>query len=152
MEVHRIIIFVVVKISLFLKKTWVCYIPWQNGLAKPRERNWIQFCNPYISATGWCKHLIFQIYIIWSNNIHSLKCQRSTTLGCKDIAIKKFEFVAKTQFLWMRFWDLKMSLVYFHGGVTTKYFLIIFTIEYLVFTNITNSVCFTLFVEFYLFK
>ena len=37
--------------------------------------------------------------IIWSNNIHTLKYQRSITLGCKDIAIRKFEFVAKTQFL-----------------------------------------------------
>ena len=33
-----------------------------------------------------------------SNNL-SLKYQRFTPSGCKDIGIKKFEFVAKTQFL-----------------------------------------------------
>ena len=30
--------------------------------------------------------------------MHSLKYQRSTTLGCKDVRIKKSEFAAKTQF------------------------------------------------------
>ena len=34
-----------------------------------------------------------------SNNI-SLKYQRLTTLGSKDIGIRKSEFVAKSQFLW----------------------------------------------------
>ena len=33
-----------------------------------------------------------------SNNV-SLKYQRPTLSGCKDIGIGKFEFVAKTQFL-----------------------------------------------------
>ena len=33
-----------------------------------------------------------------SNNL-SLKYQRFATSGCKDIRIRKFEFVAKTQFL-----------------------------------------------------
>ena len=32
--------------------------------------------------------------------IHSLKYLRSMALGCKDIGIRKFEFVAKTQILW----------------------------------------------------
>ena len=35
---------------------------------------------------------------VGSNNL-SLKCQRFTPTGCKDIGIKKFEFVAETQFL-----------------------------------------------------
>jgi len=35
-----------------------------------------------------------------TNTIHSLKCLRSTTLGSKEIGIKKSEFVAKTQFIW----------------------------------------------------
>ena len=34
-----------------------------------------------------------------SNNL-SLKCQRCTPFGCKDIGIGIFDFVAKTQFLW----------------------------------------------------
>ena len=53
----------------------------------------LKFSNPYIFTTGWRRPLIFQTYIIWSNRIHSLKYLRSTTLGCKDIRIRKFEFV-----------------------------------------------------------
>ena len=34
--------------------------------------------------------------------MYSLKYLRSTTLGCKDRGIIKFEFVAKTQFLYSR--------------------------------------------------
>ena len=59
------------------------------------------FCNPYIFATWLYKPLIFQTHIIWSNSIHSLKFQRSTTLGCSDIEIRKSEFVAKAQFLYL---------------------------------------------------
>ena len=64
--------------------------------------NKLQLSNPHISATEWCKPLIFQTYIIWSNRNHSLKYQRYTTFGCKDIEIRKFEFVAKTQFLFFK--------------------------------------------------
>ena len=32
----------------------------------------------------------------------SLKYHRFTASGCKDIEIRKFEFVAKTQFLWIK--------------------------------------------------
>ena len=34
-----------------------------------------------------------------SNNL-SLKCQRCTPFGCKDIGIGIFDFVTKTQILW----------------------------------------------------
>ena len=60
----------------------------------------LKCCNPYILAICWCKLIKFQTLIIWSNIIYSLKCLRSTTLGCKDIRIGKSEFVAKTQFLY----------------------------------------------------
>ena len=43
----------------------------------------LRFVKPNISATGWCKTLIFQTQIMWSTRIHSLKYLRSTTLGCK---------------------------------------------------------------------
>ena len=56
----------------------------------------LKFSNPYIFTTGRRRPLIFQTYI---NRILSLKYLRSTTLGCKDIRIRKFEFVTKTQFL-----------------------------------------------------
>ena len=52
-----------------------------------------------IFATWWCKPLIFQILIILSLSINSLKYLRSTKLGYKDIEIRKSEFVAKTQLL-----------------------------------------------------
>ena len=55
--------------------------------------------NPFISATQWCKPLIFQTTTIWYNRIHSLKYIRSTTSGRKDFGVIKSEFAAKTQFL-----------------------------------------------------
>ena len=36
---------------------------------------------------------------MWCNIIHRLKYLRSTTLGCRDIGIRKSEFVSKTQLL-----------------------------------------------------
>ena len=53
-----------------------------------------KFSNPNIFATWWCKHLIFQTLINWSNRNHSLNLS-STKLGCKNIRIWKSEFVAK---------------------------------------------------------
>ena len=43
---------------------------------------------------------IFQTIINWSKMIDSLKCLRSPTLKCKEIGIRKSEFVTKTQFLY----------------------------------------------------
>ena len=43
--------------------------------------------NPYIIATWWCKPLILDL----------TEYLRSTTLVCKDIGIRKSEFVVKTQ-------------------------------------------------------
>ena len=34
------------------------------------------------------------------DQILEMKYQRLTPFGCKDIGIKKFEFLAETQFLW----------------------------------------------------
>ena len=62
----------------------------------------IKLLNPYIFAAWWCKPLIFQTLIIWSNRIHILKYLRFTTFGCSDLGIWKSEFVAKTQFLELR--------------------------------------------------
>ena len=57
----------------------------------------LKFFNSYISATWWCKLLIFQTLVIYSNLY-----LRTTTLGCTDIGIWKSEFVATTQFLFKR--------------------------------------------------
>ena len=61
--------------------------------------NEIKYLNLNIFRTRFCKPLIFQTQISWSNRIHSLKYLRSATFGSKDIVIKKSEFAAKTQFL-----------------------------------------------------
>ena len=63
-------------------------------------RHKIQFSNPYIFTTWFCKPLIFKTKNIWSNRIQSLKFKRSTTSGCRAIGIVKSKSVAKTQFLW----------------------------------------------------
>ena len=53
-------------------------------------------------------------------SIYSLKYQGSTTLGCKDIGIRKSEFVAKTQFLcWSRIaWELNNDK--YHDTIVTQ--------------------------------
>ena len=43
--------------------------------------------------------LIFKIKNYDRSNSLSLKYQRFTPSGCKDIGIRKFEFVAKTHFI-----------------------------------------------------
>ena len=66
----------------------------------------LNFCHklkssdPNFFATWWCKPMIFQTQIILSISINSLKYLRSTTLGYKDIGIRKSDFVAKTQLLY----------------------------------------------------
>ena len=57
--------------------------------------------NTQTFLTWWCMPLIFHIQNIWSNKIHSFKYLRSPTFGSKDIVIRKSEFVAKTQFLYL---------------------------------------------------
>ena len=44
--------------------------------------------------------LIFQTQIIQPNRFNSLKYQKSTILGFKDLWIRKSEFLTKTQFLY----------------------------------------------------
>ena len=52
--------------------------------------------------------------LILSNNL-SLKHQRFTLSGCKDIKIRKFDFVAKTQFLNLRLPSLKIHVKNVHN-------------------------------------
>ena len=59
------------------------------------------FSNPNIFGTHCRKPLIFQTYIFRSNKSHSLKFQIFTKLESKDIGIRKLEFVAKSQFLYI---------------------------------------------------
>ena len=53
----------------------------------------LKFSNPYIFATQCNRDLILQT--MKSNN-YSLKYQRFTPLGCKDIGLRKHELETKT--------------------------------------------------------
>ena len=65
--------------------------------------------NTDIFATRCCRPLIFQtMFFVRSNNL-SLKYQRFTPLGYKDIGLRTFKFVAKTQFLWGLILDLSIK-------------------------------------------
>ena len=69
---------------------------WKKNLIETKELSFYQklkLSNPFIFTIWWCKPLIFQTYIIWSNRIHCLKYQRSKTLGSKDIEIRKIRRV-----------------------------------------------------------
>jgi len=52
--------------------------------------------------------------LILSNNL-SLKHQRFTLSGCKDIKIRKFDFVAKTQFLNLQLPSLEIHVKNVHN-------------------------------------
>ena len=64
----------------------------------------LKFFNPNIFAAQRRRPQIFQtLNSVRSNNV-SLKYQRPTPSGCKDIGIRIFEFVAKTQFLYTKWY------------------------------------------------
>ena len=55
------------------------------------------FSNPNIFAMRGCRPLIFQTINFVRSNMLSLKYQRFTLWGCKDIGLRKCVLVAKTQ-------------------------------------------------------
>ena len=59
--------------------------------------------RPYIFATQCRRPLIFQFMNSVRANSLSLKCQSFTPSGYKDIGIRTFEFVAKSEFLYAYF-------------------------------------------------
>ena len=65
------------------------------------NRNWVFATNSdfLIPISLQPDGVNLQYFKLSSNRIHSLKYQRSPTLNCKDIGIRKSGFVAKTQFL-----------------------------------------------------
>ena len=62
------------------------------------------FSNPNIFTTQCRKPEIFQTMNFVRSNNQSLKFQKFTSTGCKDIRIITFEFVAKTQFVYFYLW------------------------------------------------
>ena len=112
-------------------ETWWIYI-WIFVL-----RNWVFATNSNflilisVQPDGF-PTLIFQTEIFWPNRIESLKYLRATTLGCKDIGIRKSEFVAKTQFLLIRIYHLlieKYSWKYYRCRLKIFVFLFFKTIK-----------------------
>ena len=58
----------------------------------------LRFSNSYNLGTRFPTPLIFQTFNSGRSKSLSLKYQRFTPSGCKDIGDRKFKFVAKTQF------------------------------------------------------
>ena len=75
---------------------------WEPSRYREKELSLCQklwFYKPYIFGNQCLRSLTIQTMTsVRSNNI-SLKYRRLTSLGSKDIGIKKKEFVTKTQFL-----------------------------------------------------
>ena len=90
----------------------------QNYTKEMSSCHKLYFFNLCIYATRSRRHLLFQtINSVWSNNI-SLKYYRFTSSGCKNIGIRKFEFVAKNHFLclykfliFVKFWIFWKSII-----------------------------------------
>ena len=61
------------------------------------------FLNPYICATHR-RPLIFQTVNSARSNSLKFELSRFKQSGCKDIGIKKFEFMARTQLIWIWIW------------------------------------------------
>ena len=59
-----------------------------------------KFIYHYIFAIKCRRPLIFETVNSVKSNGLSLKYQRFASSGCKDIGFRKFEFAAKTQFLY----------------------------------------------------
>ena len=63
----------------------------------------LRFSYSYNLETCFPRPLIFQTINSGRSNSLSLKYQRFTPSGCKDIGVRKYKFVAKTQFLFSDF-------------------------------------------------
>ena len=59
----------------------------------------LRFSSPLIFSTLYRRPYIFQTINSVRSNYLSLKYQRYTPSVCKEVGIRKFEFVAKTQIL-----------------------------------------------------
>ncbi len=69
------------------------------------ERKWVFATNSKIIIPTFVQPDVeelwyLKLWIIWNNESLSLKYERFTTSGFKEIGIRKFEFAATTQFLW----------------------------------------------------
>ena len=103
------------------------------------QRNWVFVTNsnyliPIIYWIWCCRLLIFQTKISWCNRIHSLKYLRSTTLGCRDIGIRKSEFVKSVR-------SINLSLKYQSFTTSGWKDIGIRNFEFVAKTNFFASIC-----------
>ena len=77
-------------------------LPVKKGIKIKELSSWhkLLFLNLYTFATRFCyRPLIFQIMNSVRSNSLNMKYQRLTLSECEDIGIRKFKFVAITQFM-----------------------------------------------------
>ena len=107
------------QMNFWKKINWIMcivHIDILQGKIKIKELSFchkLWFSYPYIFATQCRRTLIFQTMNHVRPNNLSLKYHRFAPSGCKDIQIRKFEFVAKTQF----FLEKKKSKCFSHKGL-----------------------------------
>ena len=82
---HTAILWLVYQFKLLLKELSSC--------------NKFLFINLYICATRCCRY--FKLWILLNQTVLSLKYQRFTSSSCEDIRIRKFKFVARTQYTYL---------------------------------------------------
>ena len=80
-----------------------------------KQRNWVFATNSNIPIPiSWQPNVVdlryFKLLILLDQIIVSLKYERVKPTGCRDIEVRKFEVVAKTQFLRIRNGNLKKNL------------------------------------------
>ena len=118
------------------------------------------FSNSYIFAKQCRRPKIFQTVNSVRSNDVSLTCQRCTPWGCKDIGIRKLDFVAKTMIIqntediYKSRWNV--DTYYIKKNLTSKgsffhslwYFLpkklLIFLLKSFIFSNLSNKILKTL--------
>ena len=88
----------------------ILHITGSNG----SQKNWVIATNWKSLQPGGVILWYFKLRLLDLSGfrIHSLKYLRSMTLGCNDTEIRKSEFVAKTQFLYVQWFPWFTTLPY----------------------------------------
>ena len=75
----------------------------KNEIKKLSFWHKLRFSNSYNVGTRFHRLLIFRTINSGRSNSPSLKYQRITPSGCKDIGVRKCNLLQKTQFLWLKY-------------------------------------------------
>ena len=106
-------------ILIFLPIGWNTYLSYlweENPLIVTPVEN--QLTNNKTWINRRIKKILSLCHKLWFSNVYifafqcqrSLKYKRFTQLGCKDIRIRKFEFVTKTQFI-LKLWEKNLLIL-----------------------------------------